>query len=161
MINLNEVQKIVEEICGDEFSSLCTKSTLRDWSNKGVISRIKQKDGQEAYPEITIIEALTAIKLKNDYKLKEIIKARHYLELKCNIQDKVSTQSLVKFINFQKVFDDKKNVTKQALKNIKNIKKMWLLTNQLYLENKNKEIITAYFEEFSRAKKEVKNLLEE
>lgn len=160
MITLNEIQKVVQEICDDEFSSLCTKSTLRDWSNKGVISRIKVENGQDAYPEITIIEALTAIKLKNDYKLEEIIKAKNYLELKCNIHDKISNQSLVRYINFQKVFDDKKNVTKQALKKINDINKMWLLTNQLYLENKDKEIITDYFEECSRVKKEVKKFIE-
>ncbi len=157
MIYLNEINKLVVEIYGDEFSSVNTKSTLRLWSNKGVISRIKAKNGKDIYPDITLIEALTAIKLKKDYKLEEIIQTRNYLELKYNAHDKISTQSLVRFLNFQKIFIDKKAVTKSVIENINDIKKIRNLTEQLYLENKNKEIINDYFDEFSRAKKEVEN----
>ncbi len=161
MISLNKVQKIVAEIYGDQFPSFFTKSTLRLWSKKGVISRIKVKNGKAVYPDITIIEALTAIRLKNYYTLEEIKQARSYLEFKYNIYDKVTTQSLVRFLNLQKIFIDKKVLTKQVIENINDIKKIQNLTEQLYLENKNKEIINYYFAEFSRAKKEVENILEE
>lgn len=158
MFFLNEVQKKVVEIYGDEFPSFFTKSTLRLWSKKGVISRIKVKDGKAVYPDITIIEALTAIKLKNNYKLEEIIQARNYLELKSNIDDNVSTQSIIRFLNIQKVFIDKKIITKQAIEISNEIKKIQNFNEQLHLENKKKEIISDYFDEFLRAKREVENI---
>jgi DNA-binding transcriptional MerR regulator len=53
-------------------------STLKEWSEKGVISRPEEKNNRNLYPDIVTIEILAAIRLMNKYSLEEIAKARSY-----------------------------------------------------------------------------------
>ena len=155
MVSLYEALKTVVEICGDERASLFTELPLRLWENKGIISpSIKIKDGKIFYPDIILAEILTAIRLRKVYQLEEIVQARNFLEFNCSIDDKVSTQSLVKFMSFQKRSIEKKSVIKNVRGDINDIKKTRNLTEQLHLENRNKEVINDYFNEFLKAKKE-------
>ena len=159
MFSLHDAQKKAIEICGDEFPFVYTELTLRIWSNNGIISRITEKNGEVICPDMIIIEILTAISLKRDYELGEIAEARNYLDLKGNIDDKVSAQSLIRFINRQIIFLERKSFTKYSIEKINSTKKIRDFVEQLFLENKKIEIINKYFSEFLRAKKETKNML--
>lgn len=157
MISLNNARKEVMDICGDEFPHVYTTLTLRDWSNKNVISRLKVENGKANYPDIVVAEILTAVRLKKKYKLEEIAKARSYLNLKCSLDDKLSNSDLVRFVNLQKTFSDKKNVTKKAINEITSTKKIRELADKLYYEDKKLQIISDYLDEFLKAKREIQN----
>jgi hypothetical protein len=157
MISLNDARKEVMDICGSEFPHVYTTLTLRDWSNKNVISRLKVENGKANYPDIVVAEILTAIRLKKKYTLEEIAEARSYLNLKCSLNDNLSSSDLVRFVNLQKTFSDKKNVTKKAINEITSTKKIRELADKLYYENKKLKIISDYLDEFLKAKREVQN----
>ncbi len=157
MISLDDARKEVMDICGDEFPHVYTTLTLRDWSNKNVISRLKVENGRANYPDIVVAEILTAVRLKKKYKLEEIAKARSYLNLKCSLNDNLSNSDLVRFVNLQKTFNDKKNVTKKAINEITSTKKIRELADKLYYEDKKLQIISDYLDEFLKAKREVQN----
>ena len=157
MISLAEARKEVIDICGEEFPCVYTTLTLREWSNKNVISRLKVENGEVNYPNIVIAEILTAVRLKKKYKLEEIADARSYLNLKCSLNDNISSSDLIRFINLKKTFTDKKNVTKKAINVINSTKKIRKLADKLYYENKKLQIISDYLDEFLQAKKEVNN----
>ena len=56
MISLSSARKLVEEVRGEEIPYIYTTLTLRDWSRKGVISRLKVKNGSALYPDIVTPE---------------------------------------------------------------------------------------------------------
>jgi hypothetical protein len=157
MISLEDARKEVIDICGEEFPYVYTTLTLREWSNKNVISRLQVENGKVNYPDIVIVEILTTIRLKKKYKLEEIAEARKYLNLNCSIEDNLSSSDLLKFINLQKTFTDKKNVMKKAINEMTSTKKIRELADKLYFENRKLQIISDYLDEFLKAKKEVKN----
>jgi len=152
---LNETLKTAVEICGDDSSPLFTKLPLRLWASKGVISCIEIKNAKISNSDIILIETLIAIRLTKVYGLEEIAQARQYLELNCSIDDEVSTQSLIKYIRFKKKSIEKKSVIKNVIANINDIKDKRNLTEQLHLANIKEEIISDYFYEFLKVKKEV------
>jgi len=157
MISLSKARRAVREICGDDFPWVYTTMTLRNWSNKKVISRIKVKNGKAAYPDIVIAEILTAIRLKKSYKLDEIAEARNYLDLDCGLYDNVSTKDLIRFINLKRTFSDKRMTAKSTMKQINSTEKIRQLSDELAYEDKKLKIISDYLDEFLKAKREVKN----
>jgi hypothetical protein len=71
MISLISARNLVEEVIGKELHLVYTDLTLRDWAREGIISRIKVEAGNALYPDIVTTEILTALKLKEKYRLSE------------------------------------------------------------------------------------------
>lgn len=157
MISLDEARKEIMNICGEEFPNVYTTLILREWSNKNIISRLELKDGEANYPDIVIVEILTAIRLKKKYKLEEIAEARKNLNLKCGLNDNLSKNDLADLMKFKKNFIERRNEIEKKINNISSIKELRELAEDLNYENKILQIISDYLDKFLKTKKEVKN----
>jgi hypothetical protein len=160
MISLDGARRLVEEIRGDEIPPIYTELRLRDWSRKGVISRVKIKNGSALYPEIVIAEILTALKLKDKYKIPEIAEARKCLELEGSHPHQITEEELIRFVNCSKLFNDKKLVTKLSLSRIESLAKIKELIDDLLQEKKHLEVVGDYLKVFLESEKELKELRE-
>lgn len=160
MISLNSARKLAEEARGEEIPSVYTDLRLRDWSRKGVISRVKIKQGSALYPEIVTTEILTALRLKRKYKLSEIAEARKCLELEGGHPHQITEEELIRFVNCSKLFNDKKLVTKLSLNRIESIDKIKELIDDLVQEKNHLEVVGDYLREFLKAEKELKKIRE-
>lgn len=160
MISLSSARKLVKEIRGEDMSLIYTDLILRDWAREGVISHIQIKDGRALYPDIITAEILTAIRLKDDYSLAEIAEARRCLELEGGNPNQITEAELIRFINCQKLLNDKKLVTKLSLKNIESLDKIRELVDDLLKESKHLEIVGDYLKEFLKAEKKLESIKE-
>ena len=160
MISLDGARRLVEEIRGDEIPPIYTELRLRDWSRKGVISRVKIKNGSALYPEIVTTEILTALKLKDKYKITEIAEARKCLELEGGHPHQITEEELIRFVNCSKLFNDKKLVTKLSLSRIESLAKIKELIDDLLEEKKHLEVVGDYLKVFLESEKELKELRE-
>jgi len=144
--------------------------TLRRWARNEVISKpIHEEyyggfDGREVfYHDSLIIEIITAIRLKNNYRYKfgEISKARNFLETGHNDHEGL------KEVYFKKVKDDLQHSKqlKEEKKKRQEIKeaadeathyKLKLLADQLEELERMKQSIIDYVTEFLKALKELK-----
>ena len=158
MISLSSARKLVEEVRGEEIPYIYTTLTLRDWSRKGVISRLKVKNGSALYPDIVTPEILTAFRLKEKYSLSEIAEARKCLELEGGQLNKITEEELIRFINCSKLFNDKKLVTKLAINRIESLDKIKELIDDLYNEKKHLEVVGDYLREFLEANNDLKSI---
>jgi hypothetical protein len=98
---------------------------------------VKIKNGSVLYPEIVTAEILTALKLKDKYKIPEIAEARKCLD-----------------------FNDKKLVTKLSLSRIESLAKIKELIDDLLQEKKHLEVVGDYLKVFLESEKELKELRE-
>lgn len=158
MISLDGARRLVEEVRGEEIPLVYTDLRLRDWSRMGVISRVKVKNGSALYPEIVTTEILTALKLKNKYKLSEIAEARKCLELEGSHPHQITEEELIRYVNCSKLFNDKKLVTMLSLKQIESLNKIKELIDDLVKEKKHLEVVGDYLREFLESDKELKKL---
>ena len=158
MISLSRARNFVEKVMGEEIPLAYTDMTLRDWSRKGVISRMRIKNGEALYPEIVTTEILTALKLKEKFSLSEIAEARKCLELESGQPNLITEEELVRFINCSKLFNDKKLVTKLTINKIESLDKIKELIDDLVQEKKHLEVVGNYLKEFLKAEKELKEL---
>ena len=160
MISLDGARRLVEEIRGEDIPSIYTELKLRDWSRKGVISRMKVNNGSALYPEIVTTEILTALKLKDKYKIAEIAEARKCLELEGGHPHQITEEELIRFVNCSKLFNDKKLVTKLSLSRIESLAKIKELIDDLLQEKKHLEVVGDYLKLFLESEKELKELRE-
>jgi hypothetical protein len=155
MISLDNARKEVMNICGEEFTNVYTTLNLREWSNENVISCLELKDGKENYPNIVVVEILTAVELKKKYKLEEIAEARKHLNLKCSLNEKLTSIDLENFMKFKKNFIEKRNIINKTFDKITSIKELDELADDLKYENKILQMISDYLDQFLKTKREV------
>ena len=160
MISLKSAVKQVEDVRGEELPLVYTDLTLRDWARKGIISHMKVEKGNALYPDIITTEILTALKLKEDYRLEEIVEARKCLELEGGHSNQITEEELIRFINCSKLFVDKKLATKLSLDSIQSLDKIKELIDDLVKEREHLEVVEDYLKEFLRAEKKIKQLKE-
>lgn len=158
IISLTEAQNILLDLSSDFSSFISNDFVLTEWTNKGVISKKVIQDGIYLYPDIIIIEILTALNLKReyDYKLREIAEARKYLNLgQKNIKERAENK-LLNFINLERTHHDKKVVIKKAIQKMNSIKAIKNIIDDLYEENKKLEIMADYSLESFKARRKIK-----
>ena len=160
MISLKSAVKQVEDVRGEELPLVYTDLTLRDWAREGIISHMKVEKGNALYPDIITTEILTALKLKEDYSLEEIVEARKCLELEGGHTNQITEEELIRFINCSKLFVDKKLATKLSLDSIQSLDKIKELIDDLVKEREHLEVVEDYLKEFLRAEKKIKQLKE-
>ncbi|CCU78612.1 hypothetical protein HSACCH_00757 [Halanaerobium saccharolyticum subsp. saccharolyticum DSM 6643] len=158
MISLSSARHLVEEVIGEKIPLVYTDLTLRDWAREGVISRIKVENGNALYPDIVPTEILTALKLKEKYKLSEIAEARRCLELEGDHLNQISEEEIVHFVNCRKLLSDKKLVTKLSLDKIESLARIKELIDDLIEESKHLEVVGDYLKEFLNSEKELKKI---
>jgi hypothetical protein len=158
MISLISARNLVEEVIGKELHLVYTDLTLRDWAREGIISRIKVEAGNALYPDIVTTEILTALKLKEKYRLSDIAEARKCLEFEGGHLNQITEEEIIRFINCSKLFNDKKLVTKLTLNRIKSLGKIKKLIDDLLKEKKHLELVEDYLTEFIKAEKELKKV---
>lgn len=155
MISLADARKEVINIYGEELPY--TILTLREWSNKNVISPMEVKDGRAHCPDIVVVEILTAVRLKQKYNLEEIAEARKHLNLKCRLNENLSSSDLAALMNYKKNFIEKRNVIKNTINKISSIRELCKLADELNHENQILQMISDYLDEFLKTKREVQN----
>lgn len=158
MISLNSARSLVREVKGEDLSLLYTDLTLRDWARRGIISHMQVEAGKAMYPDIVTVEILTAINLKADYKLSEIAEARKCLELEGGHPNQITEAELIRFVNYSKLFNDKKLVTKLTVPKIDSLEKIKELIDDLLAEKKHLEIVGSYLKEFLKAEQQLKEI---
>ena len=157
MISLKDARKKAIEVCGGEFPYDYTELSLQIWSDKGIISREIVENDKAGYPDIILAEIITAIRLiRKNYQLNEIAQARCFLDLKDNINHRISNQFIVKIMNQKKIFIDEKFVAKHIIEKTTDCVKMLKLIKQQYSEYKIFKIRSDYLEEFLKAMRETK-----
>lgn len=158
MISLNSARNLVEKVRGEEIPLVYTDMTLRDWAREGVISHMKVENGNALYPDIVTTEILTAINLKEKYSLVKIAEARKCLEFDGGELNQINEEELMRFINFSKLFNDKKLVTKLAINQIESLDKIKELIDDLLREKEHLELVGDYLREFLEAEKEIRKV---
>lgn len=158
MISLSSARNLVEEVIGNEIPLVYTDLTLRDWARKGVISRIKVENGNALYPDIVTTEILTALKLKEKYKLSDIAEARKCLELEGGHPNQITEEEIVRFVNCRKLLNDKKLTTKLSIDKIESLDKIKELIDDLLQETKRLEVVGKYLKEFLNSERELKRV---
>ncbi|MFW5988322.1 MAG: hypothetical protein ACOCQA_02660 [bacterium] len=158
MISLSTARKMVEEARGEEIPFVYTDLTLCEWVREGVISRMKVDNGNTLFPDIVTTEILTALKLKENYNLKEIAEARKCLEFESGNPNQITEAEIIRFINCSKLFTDKKLTTKLSLKKIESLDKIKELIDDLFREQKHLRVVEDYLKEFLKSEKKLQNL---
>lgn len=126
MISLREARQEAIEIVGSE--KVPAYSTLGDWVNKGFISgKVEGKFRKAKYPEFIVAEIITAIKLKDDYKLVDIAEFREAAGLNDGIKkinefkDKLSNYA--GRLEKKQSYTNSYNIDDDPEKNIEKLKK--------------------------------------
>lgn len=158
MISLTKTQNMVVDLYPDSISFISNDLILTEWINKGVISGIESEAEAALYPDIIVIEIITALNLKKeyDYSLRKIAEARKYLNLDKENMAESEKNNILNFINLKKIYNDKKIVIKKTFHKINSIETMKNMINELYQENNKLKIIADYSFEFFQASRKVK-----
>lgn len=115
-------------------------TTLRDWTNKGFISGVAKGTGSGSlYRDTLILEIAITVKLKKDYKLKEIAAARKELNITDKSEAEIAEIILLKSFDHQKELEEMKNKAQKKLDGASTIGEFRQFIKELNEKGKEKE----------------------